>query len=94
MISSGQIDWPKLIADGERLGIALNNRNKTSGYIRGRRVVIRQLNALKYGVSEIRHRTRVSFRTSLGVQTGGYRCTPTLDSHWGEVMILRAQWVG
>jgi hypothetical protein len=41
------------------------------------------------GVSKIRHTTRVSFRTSLGgVQAGGYRCTPALDSHRGELMIL------
>jgi hypothetical protein len=31
MISSGKIDWPKLVADGEQ-GSRLNKRNKTSGY--------------------------------------------------------------
>jgi hypothetical protein len=28
MISSGKIDWPKLIADGERLGIAIEQEEQ------------------------------------------------------------------
>jgi hypothetical protein len=28
MISSGKIDWPKLIADGERLGIAVEQEEQ------------------------------------------------------------------
>jgi len=28
MISSGNIDWPKLIADGERLGIAVEQEEQ------------------------------------------------------------------
>ena len=31
MISSGKIDWPKLVAEGEQ-GSRLNKRTKTSGY--------------------------------------------------------------
>jgi hypothetical protein len=28
MISSGKIDWPKLVADGERLGIAIEQEEQ------------------------------------------------------------------
>ena len=28
MISSGKIDWPRLIADGERLGIAIEQEEQ------------------------------------------------------------------
>ena len=95
MISSGKIDWPKLIAAGERLGISVEQQEQTCPGTVGGRVVIRQLNALKCGVSEIRHTTRVSFWTSPGGADGGIPLhLHTLDFHWGEVMILRAQWVG
>jgi hypothetical protein len=30
MISSGKIDWPKLVADGERLGIAIEQEKQNS----------------------------------------------------------------
>jgi tetratricopeptide (TPR) repeat protein len=39
MISSGKIDWPQLIADGERLGIGIENEEEIyrDEYARGRR---------------------------------------------------------
>ena len=63
MISSGQIDWPKLVAAGERLGIRVEQeeQNYRTQNLSGTGSEP-ATECSQVGVSEIRHTTRVSFR--------------------------------